>query len=301
MKERKVLISGASGLIGSAIVSSFAKQGCDIHRLTRGQTQEKGAIPWDPSQPVAEASVSGFGVVVHLAGENVFGIWTNEKKRRIRDSRNIGTRNLAEALARARQKPQIFICASAIGYYGNRGDEILTEESGPGTGFLAEECREWEAAATPASDAGIRTVNIRVGVVLSRAGGALSKMLPAFRMGFGGKIGTGKQWLSWIHIDDLVAAVAYLADHDSMRGPVNVVSPNPVTNAEFTRILARVLSRPAFFRIPEFALRVALGQAAEELLLSGQRVIPARLAASGYSFQFSDLKDAIKDLLQNNK
>lgn len=298
MTARKILISGASGLIGTALVSSLEADGCEISRLVRGKVTRRGDILWNPAEPIAPEKVSGFDAVVHLAGEGVFGVWTCEKKRRIHDSRIIGTRNLAEALGRAEVKPRVFISASAIGYYGNRGDEILREESSAGTGFLAEVCREWEAATAPAIGASIRTVNIRTGHVLSPAGGILKKMLPPFRWGLGGNIGDGRQWQSWIHIGDLVGVIRHIIEHDSLRGPVNLVGPNPVTNAELTKVLAGVLSRPAFFAVPGFALKLALRkEAANEMLLSGQRVEPAKLKASGYQFQFPELQAALRDLL----
>jgi uncharacterized protein len=293
----RVLISGASGLIGSAIAQSLTAQGCTVNRLVRKQTSDSSDILWAPLEPVAAEKVSGFDAVIHLAGENIFGIWTREKKRKILESRIKGTKNLAEALARAEQKPLVFICSSAIGYYGNRRDEILQEESPSGIGFLAEVCREWEAATAATATAGIRTVNMRTGIVLSSKDGALKKMLPAFRMGLGGKLGDGKRWWSWIHIEDLVGAVQHILNHDSLRGPVNMVGPEPVTNAEFTKALAQALSRPAFFHVPEFVLWLALGKAANELLLSSQRVEPAKLNAAGYEFRFSRLQAALENLV----
>ncbi|HEY1800160.1 MAG TPA: TIGR01777 family oxidoreductase [Terriglobales bacterium] len=299
MDQRKILISGASGLIGTAVGTSLAADGCEISRLVRGKAVRKGDVPWNPAQPIAPEKVSGFDVVIHLAGEGVFGVWTREKKRRIHDSRIFGTKNLAEGLARAAQKPRVFISASAIGYYGDRGDEVLREESSSGAGFLAEVCREWEAATMPAIDPGIRIVNLRTGHVLSPAGGILKKMLPPFRLGLGGKIGDGKQWQSWIHMGDWLGALRHIMNNDSLRGPVNLVGPNPVTNGEFTKTLAGVLSRPAFFTVPGLALKAALGkEAANEMLLSGQRVEPAKLKASGYQFQFPNLHVALRDLLR---
>lgn len=297
MSKGKVLISGATGLIGGAISSSLTAQGFVMNRLTRKPSANSSDISWDPSQLIAPGKVSGFDVVIHLAGENIFGVWTKEKKQKISDSRVVGTKNLVAGLVSAQQKPRIFLCASAIGYYGNRGDEILSEDSTPGDGFLAEVCCEWEAAATPARDAGIRTVNIRTGIVLSSKGGALQKMLPAFRFGLGGKLGSGKQWWSWIHIDDMVGAVHHALEQSSLNGPVNFTAPNPATNTELTKTLARVLSRPAFFNVPEFTLRLALGKSANELLLSGQRVEPAKLSASGYKFRFPDLEGALRNLV----
>ncbi len=299
MNERKILISGASGLIGTAVVSSFAAEGWEINRLVRGNAKRKGDVVWDPAQAISPEKVSGFDAVIHLAGEGVFGVWTREKKRRIHDSRIFGTRNLAEGLARAARKPRVFISASAIGYYGDRGDEVLREESSPGTGFLAEVCREWETATAPALDPGIRIVNVRTGHVLSAAGGILKKMLPPFRLGVGGKIGDGRQWQSWIHMGDWLGALRHIMSHDSLRGPVNMAGPNPVTNAEFTKTLASVLARPAFFTVPGIALKAALGaEAANEMLLSGQRVQPGKLITSGYQFQFPDLQGALRDLLK---
>jgi hypothetical protein len=295
--KARVLISGASGLIGQAISSSLAAQGYIVNRLTRKQGANSGDVVWDPSQPIAPEKVSGFDAVIHLAGENIFGVWTKEKKQRILNSRVDGTKNLVAGLIHAQEKPRVFLCSSAIGYYGNRGDEVLREDSASGTGFLAEVCREWEAATTPAKDASIRTVNIRTGIVLSAKDGALKKMLPAFRMGLGGKLGSGKQWWSWIHIDDMVGAVEYALEQDSLSGPVNFAAPNPVTNAQLTKTLAQVLSRPAFFQVPKFALKLALGHSADELLLSGQRVEPEKLQDSGYAFKFPDLEGALKNLV----
>jgi uncharacterized protein (TIGR01777 family) len=299
MNARKILISGASGLIGTAVGASLAADGREVSRLVRGKVTRKGDVSWNPAQPIAREKVSGFDVVIHLAGEGVFGVWTREKKRRIYESRIIGTRNLAEGLARAEQKPRVFISASAIGYYGDRGDEVLNEQSSPGAGFLAEVCRDWEAATKPALDPGIRIVNIRTGHVLDPAGGILKKMLLPFRLGLGGRIGDGRQWQSWIQIGDWLGALRHIMNHDSLRGPVNLVGPNPVTNAEFTKVLAGVLSRPTFFTVPGLALKAALGrEAANEMLLSGQRVEPAKLTATGYHFQFPDLQGALRDLLR---
>jgi uncharacterized protein len=299
MNARKILISGASGLIGTAVGASLAADGREVSRLVRGKVTRKGDVSWNPAQPIAPEKVSGFDVVIHLAGEGVFGVWTREKKRRIYESRIIGTRNLAEGLARAEQKPRVFISASAIGYYGDRGDEVLNEQSSPGAGFLAEVCRDWEAATKPALDPGIRIVNIRTGHVLDPAGGILKKMLLPFRLGLGGRIGDGRQWQSWMHMGDWLGALRHIMNHDSLRGPVNLVGPNPVTNAEFTKVLAGVLSRPTFFTVPGLALKAALGrEAANEMLLSGQRVEPAKLTATGYQFQFPDLQGALRDLLR---
>jgi uncharacterized protein (TIGR01777 family) len=242
--------------------------------------------------------VSGFDAVVHLAGESIVGRWTEAKKRRIRESRVQGTRNLAEAFAAAPLRPPLLVSASAIGYYGDRADETLREDSSSGDGFLPEVCREWEVAAEPAAKAGIRTVQMRFGLVLSASGGALQKMLLPFRMGVGGNMGTGRQWWSWVDIDDLVGAVQHVIKTEALQGPVNVVAPTPVRNAEFTKALASVLSRPAIFPMPAFAARLVFGQMGDELLLASQRVEPVKLTASGYVFQKPDLRAALKAILK---
>ncbi len=268
-----------------------------MSRLVRGSNSGPDQIRWEPTKTLSPELVSGFDSVIHLAGESVVGRWTEGKKAKIRESRILGTRNLAGSLAKAKHRPRILITASAVGYYGDRADEVLRENSNSGAGFLAEVCREWEAASQPAADAGIRTVRIRIGVVLSPAGGALQKMLPAFRMGVGGRIGSGRQWMSWIHVQDLVGAVHHILKSDLLQGPVNLVAPQPVTNAEFTKTLAAALSRPAVFPVPEFVVKLAFGQMGEEVLLASQRVEPARLISSGYPFQYSDLRKALDAVL----
>jgi hypothetical protein len=255
-------------------------------------------VAWDPEKPVSPEAVSGFDAVIHLAGETIVGRWTDAKKKKIRDSRVEGTRHLAEALAKAAQRPRVFIAGSAIGYYGDRGEEILREDSASGTGFLCDVCREWETATQPAIDAGIRSANIRTGVVLSPKGGALEKMLPPFKMGLGGRIGDGRQWMSWIDVQDMVGAIHHIMKTDLLQGPVNMTAPKPVTNAEFTKTLAGVLHRPAIFPVPAFAARLAFGQMADELLLASQRVEPTKLVRSGYPFQYADLGKALTDILK---
>jgi len=295
----RILISGASGPIGTALLASFAAQGAQTVRLVRGPAQNAAQISWDPLAPVLPASVSGFDVVVHLAGESVVGRWTEDKKKAIRESRVQGTKNLASALAQCKAQPRVLVCASAIGFYGNRGDELLSEESPAGQGFLPEVCREWESASQTATSSGIRTVNVRIGVVLSPRGGALEKMLTPFKLGLGGRIGSGQQWFSWIHVDDIVGAIQHAIHTESLAGPVNLVAPNAVRNAEFTKVLASVLGRPAFFPAPEFALRLAFGKpAAEEMLLASQHVQPRKLGSTGYNFRFRDLRPALENLLQ---
>src|ERR1700676_262240 len=294
----KILVSGSSGLIGAALLPALQSSGYEVTRLVRGAASGKGRIGWNPAHPLAPESVSGFDAVVHLAGESIVGRWTEAKKRRIRESRVQGTRNLAEALAAAPQRPRLLISASAIGYYGDRAEETLREDSSSGDGFLPEVCREWEVAAEPAAKAGIRTVQMRFGLVLSPSGGALQKMLLPFRMGVGGNMGKGRQWWSWVDIDDLVGAVQHVIKTEALQGPVNVVAPTPVRNAEFTKALASVLSRPAIFPMPAFAARLVFGQMGDELLLASQRVEPAKLMASGYVFQKSDLRAALESILK---
>jgi len=267
-------------------------------RLVRGRAKNAAQVSWDPLAPLAPATVSGFDAVVHLAGESVVGRWTEEKKKAIRESRVQGTRNLAAALAQSEVKPRVLVCASAVGFYGNRGDELLPEESPGGQGFLPEVCREWEDASRIAAEAGIRTVSIRIGLVLSAKGGALGNMLKAFKLGLGGRIGSGQQWWSWIHVDDIVGGIHHVIRTESLSGAVNLVAPNPARNAEFTKVLASVLGRPAFFPVPEFALRLAFGEmAAGELLLASQRVEPGKLKASGYTFRFRELRAALENLV----
>jgi len=293
----KVLISGTSGLVGSAIVSALREGGHDVTRLVRSTVTAPDQISWNPSDPLLPESVSGFDAVIHLAGESIATRWTEARKRRIVESRVPATQNLATALAKGQQRPRVFICASAIGYYGDRGEEILREDSPSGEGFAAEVCCQWEAAAQAAAGAGIRAVQIRTGIVLSAAGGALAKMLPPFRMGVGGNVGNGRQWMSWIDLRDEVGAIQHLLTADSISGPVNLVSPNPVRNAEFTRTLASVLHRPAILPMPAFAARLAFGQMADELLLAGQRVEPSKLVSSGYEFQRPDLRTSLECIL----
>jgi hypothetical protein len=294
----RILVSGASGPIGAALLRSLKAQGSAVTRWVRNSATGNDQIVWDPSRPLSPDSVSGFDAVIHLAGESIVGRWTDAKKRRILDSRSQGTGHLAEAVAKASQPPRVFISASAVGFYGNRGDEILSEDSASGEGFAAEICRQWEAATQPAAKAGIRTAQMRIGVVMSADGGALPKMLTPFRLGLGGRLGNGRQWWTWVSVRDVVGAIQHVLNHNSLSGPVNAVAPNPVTNAEFTRILASVLNRPALFPMPAFAVRLIFGEMGEELFLGSQRVEPAKLAASGYHFQHPDLKNALKEILQ---
>ena len=293
----RILVSGASGLIGTALVASLRSQGKQVVRLVRGNPRTDEVL-WDPLAPVPAAMVSGWDAVVHLTGESVVGRWTEAKKRAIRESRIVSTRSLAAAISQSDRKPLVFVCASAIGFYGNRGDELLTEASPEGQGFLPEVCREWEEASRIAAAAGVRTVNLRTGLVLSAKGGALASMMTPFKLGLGGRIGAGQQWWSWIHLADHVGAIQHVMQNESVSGPVNLVGPNPARNAEFTKVLASVLKRPAIFPVPEFALRLAFGkQAAEEMLLASQRVLPGKLGSSGYTFRFPELRAALENLL----
>jgi len=269
-----------------------------VVRLVRGPAAGNGQISWNPAVPITPEAVSGFDAVIHLAGESIFGRWTAAKKRKIRDSRVAGTLNLAQALARAEDKPKVFVCGSAIGYYGNRGDEALSEESAPGTGFLAQVCQEWEEATMPAVQADIRTAHLRTGIVLSAKGGALGAMLLPFKLGLGGRTGDGRQWMSWIDVRDMVGAIHHILKNDLLQGAVNMVAPKPVTNAEFARTLAGVLSRPAIFPMPAFVAKLIFGEMGEELLLGSQKVEPGKLISSGYPFRYRDLRVSLEGLLE---
>lgn len=294
----KVLISGSSGLVGTAVVSALQQNGYEVTRLVRSSSFSPGQVTWEPGRPVRPETVSGFAAVVHLAGESIVGRWNEAKKYRIRESRVVGTRHLAEALAKAADRPAVLVSASAIGYYGDRGEELLREESTSGEGFLPDVCLGWESATVPAVQAGIRTVQVRIGIVLSAKGGALGKMLLPFRLGIGGKIGSGRQWWSWIALQDLVGTILHAVKTSSLQGPLNAVAPNPVRNSEFTRILGSALARPTIFPMPAFAARLALGQMADELLLASQRVDSAKLVNGGYIFQAPELGPALLEMLR---
>jgi uncharacterized protein (TIGR01777 family) len=296
----KILISGSHGLVGSALVKLLTTDGHEVIRLVRHQrTVGAPEIEWHPDKGIIEKEqLEGLDVVVHLAGENIAeGRWTAEKKRAIRDSRVKGTALLSETLAQLSCPPAVFLSASAIGYYGNRGDELLTETSAPGNDFLAGVCQEWEKATTPAAEKGIRTVLMRFGIILDENGGALAKMLTPFRMGAGGRIGNGRQWMSWIALEDVVGAIRFLIRDKFVSGPVNFVAPHPVTNAEFTKTLGSVLSRPTLIPIPAFGVRLAFGEMADSLLLASQRVEPAVLQARGFGFLWPRLEPTLKHLL----
>ena len=297
MSSSRVLVSGASGPIGTALLSALKARGYAVARLVRGAANQPDQIAWDPAQPLSPDLVSGFDAVIHLAGESIVGRWTEAKKQRILDSRRQGTGHLAQAVAKASQRPRVFVSASAVGYYGDRGDEILREDSASGDGFAAEICRQWEAAARPAAVAGIRTVQLRIGVMMSGEGGALPKMLPPFRMGLGGRLGNGRQWWSWVSVVDVVGAILHVLENESVQGPVNTVAPNQVTNADFTRTLASVIKRPALFPMPAFVVKLVFGEMGTELFLASQRVQPAKLLESGYQFRQPELKKALEEIL----
>ena len=295
----KIAVTGSSGLVGAALLPYLTAGGHGVVRLVRTRTAGREDIYWNPEDGTLDtASLEGLGGVVHLAGESVAaGRWTRLKKNRIRDSRVGSTRLLAAKIAGLARPPQVLVCASAIGYYGDCGDAWLREDSPPGGDFLADVCRAWEAAAEPAARQGVRVVHHRFGVILSAKGGALAKMLSPFRIGAGGVIGTGRQFMSWIALDDVLGAIGHSLATAALRGPVNTVSPHPVTNQDFTRTLARVLRRPAILPMPAFAARLVFGEMADALLLSSQRVEPARLLTSGYRFLYPDLEPALLHLL----
>jgi uncharacterized protein len=295
----RILVSGSSGLVGSALVPSLGTGGHQVVRLVRTPAAGTAAILWDPERGALDvAALEGFDAIVHLAGEALVpGRWNAARKARIRESRVGGTRLLAETITRLARPPQVFLCASAVGYYGNRGDELLREDAPPGRDYLAEVCRAWEEAAEPAARKGARVVQHRFGVILSPKGGALRKMLPPFRLGVGGRLGDGRQYMSWITLDDVLGGIEHALLTPTLKGPVNTVAPHPRTNAEFTDTLGRVLGRPTIFPMPAFAARLAFGEVADALLLASQRVEPARLLASGYRFRYPDLEPALRFLL----
>ena len=294
-----VLLTGSSGLIGSALAPALSGDGHRVRRLRRAASTAAGATSWNPADGAfAAGALDGIDAVVHLAGENIAGgRWTAARKARIRDSRVDGTRRLSEALAALDTPPRVLVAASAIGFYGDRGDALLDESAAPGTGFLPEVSRSWEAAAAPAREAGIRVVHLRIGIVLSPAGGALAQMLLPFKLGVGGVLGSGDQYMSWIALDDVVGVVRHALVDESLSGPVNTVAPQAVTNREFTRTLGKVLRRPTILPAPAFALRVALGEMADALLLASTRVDPAALRATTFEFRHPQLDGALRQLL----
>jgi len=294
----KVAVTGSSGLIGSSLVSFLSQKGVTVSKILRENAKDN-EISWKPEGGDWDSAFAG-GIdgIVHLAGENIAsGRWTKVKKEKIRNSRIEGTKRLCEHILKLPNPPSVFVCASAIGYYGDRGMEFLNETSSRGSGFLPDVCLGWEEAANTVSNAGIRVVNVRFGVVLSKNGGALAKMLTPFKMGMGGKIGSGTQYMSWVAIDDVTGAIYHALVTDSLKGPVNVTAPNPVTNKEFTNILGKVLNRPTIMPMPAFAARLAFGEMANDLLLASTKVAPKKLSDSGYEFQYTELENALKHVL----
>ncbi len=297
----KIIVSGASGLVGARLVPALKSQGHEVIRLVREHKQTgPGAAIWDPQAgKIDPAALAGCEAAINLAGESIAaGRWNKNRKVAIRNSRIDTTMTISKVFASVEPRPRVLVNASAIGYYGNRGDEWLDETSRSGSGdFLSSVCRDWEAATEPAREAGVRVVMTRFGVILSKDGGALAKMLTPFKLGLGGVIGSGRQYMSWIAIDDVVGSILHSVNHADLSGPVNVVAPQPVANAEFTKTLGCVLSRPTIFPMPAFAAKLAFGQMGEELLLGSQRVRPARLTATGYAFQYPELETALRHVL----
>ncbi len=295
----RIAITGASGFIGQQLIPFFATRGHETVALVRDRTRT--GIFWDPeSQQIDAQSLNGIDAVIHLAGESVAERWTADKKARIYNSRIKGTRLLAQTLANLQQPPKDLLCASAIGYYGERGNEILTEESTAGNSFLGRVCVEWESSAEPAAASGIRTSNLRFGIVLSTTGGAFPKMLKPFEIGAGGRLGTGKQYMSWIMLEDSLNAIEFVLQKRQLAGPLNIVAPGPVTNLEFTETLARVLGRPAIIPVPATMAYLAYGnEMADEVLLASDRVVPERLSAAGFCYKFSKLEAALHHAITN--
>ena len=294
----KVAITGQSGLVGQHLTRVLQQRGDEVVPIVRGGGTP-GAITWDPTGQLDPGALAGIDAVVHLAGEPIgSGRWSAAKKDRIRRSRVEGTRTVAEAMAKAQDGPQVLVSASAVGWYGDRGDEVLTETSSPGDDFLAHVCQDWEAACDPARNAGVRVANLRFGIVLSPDGGALGKVLPLFRMGVGGPLASGRQWWSWVSIDDVSGAIAHALRTDGVDGAVNVTAPHPVRNREWSKVLGTVLGRPAVLPAPAPALKLVFGEMADAMLFASQRALPNRLADSGYSFRHAELEGAFRELLR---
>ncbi len=299
----KVIVTGGTGFIGRALVASLLSKGAEVAVLTRGDTRRVPAgaegVVWGGEADAGWRKVfEGADAVVHLAGESIAARrWSPEQKKRIRDSRVLVTRTLVDAMAHCRQKPRVLVSSSAVGYYGPRGDEAVDEADEPGGDFLSEVCVAWEQEAARAAELGVRVVFLRNGLVLEKDGGALPRMLLPFRFFVGGPVGTGRQWMSWIHREDVVRLIHFLIEQETVEGPVNAVAPNPVTNREFSRIVGRVMGRPALFPVPAFALRLVFGEMAEALLLTGQRVVPTRAREAGFRFKYPELEPALKAVL----
>lgn len=295
----KILVSGSTGFIGSSLTELLTGKGHDVYSLVRFRSleNEKSLYMNIRGESSDRKRFEGFDAVIHLAGENIAGRWTKSKKKRIYDSRIDSTNNIKNIIRDLDAKPSVFICASAVGYYGDRGDEVLTEDSGPGTGFLSDTGDRWEQAANEVSGYGIRVVNLRTGMVLGEGGGALGKMLLPFKLGLGGRLGNGNQYWSWISLDDEVAAIYHLLTNDSLNGPFNLVSPEPVTNKEFTETLSGILNRPAFMHIPETMVKIIFGDMGRELFLSSTRAVPKKLSECGFRFKHPDLRSALDEIV----
>ncbi|RCS44706.1 TIGR01777 family protein [Bremerella cremea] len=292
----KIAITGASGLVGSQLAPFLSTGGHEVVEISRSAGPH--TIQWDiKNQQIDTTALEGLDAVIHLAGESIVGRWTEQKKQAIRQSRVAGTKLISESLAKLKNPPKVLVCASAMGFYGDRDDEILTEEAPPGQGFLPEVCQQWEAAADPAREAGIRVAHARLGMVLSPKGGALAQMLTPFKFALGGRISSGKQYWSWISLDDVVGGLHHLVMNDAIHGPVNLSSPKPVTNQEFTKTLGRVLSRPTPFPVPKFALHMLLGEMADDLLLASCHMQPQVLETTGYTFRDGQLERCLRRLL----
>ena len=296
----KILITGASGLIGRTLRRSLEDKGHELLLASRKEPKGPNQIKWTVEGGFAEPErLEGVDAIIHLAGESISALrWTEEKKKAIRDSRVLGTRSVVEAMARMERKPKVFIAGSATGIYGDRGDQEVDESSEPGDTFLSEVCKEWEAESRKAEELGIRTVLLRTGIVLSKDGGALATMLTPFKLGVGGVVGSGKQYMSWVSLDDEVGAIVFVLENDEIHGPVNVVAPDPVTNQEFTKTLGDVLYRPTIFPLPTFAVDLIFGEMGDALLLDSTRVVPKRLLDAGYKFKYTNLKPALENALK---
>lgn len=297
----KILISGASGLVGSHLIPVLLEKGHEVYKLVRKTPREADEIQWDAEKGFSEkeqSKLEGFDAVVHLAGDNVASEnWSAEKKRKIRESRTVGTRVLVNALSKTNNPPKTLVSASAIGFYGNREDEILTEDSPKGEGFFPEVCDEWESESRKAEEFGARVVNPRIGVVLAKEDGALAKMLTPFKLGVGGVVGSGMQYMSWIALEDLIRIIIFALENENLRGAYNATAPNPVTNEVFVKTLGRVINRPTILPMPAFAIKLLFGEMGETLLLEGCRVIPKRLQEAGFEFKYTDLETALKAIL----
>ena len=298
----KILVSGASGLVGRALIPALEDDGHAVLRLVRHPVRDPGEeMQWNPyADRIDESTLPPFDAVIHLSGESISGRWSAAKKRAIYDSRIRSTAYLAECMERMEKPPAVWLCASAIGYYGNRSDETLTERAIPGTNFLATVCEDWENATKPASGRGVRVVNMRLGVVLAKEGGTLPLMMRPFKMGVGGIIGNGRQYMSWITLEDLINAMLFALRSESLSGPVNFVAPEPVTNRVFTKAMGRALHRPTIFRTPAFALRATLGQMAKELILASTRVLPKKLTDAGFEFEHPEIEGALEKLMKDS-